>query len=156
MFKNTRELKASAFIAYTALFALPFTALISWFCEPGALLQISQRERFGRGDGVSGFCPFVRQCFMAKADCGKRGESDFSFCDDGNFLFGVGGIFAVRKCDNVANGCGDVVDPDRDKPDQPESFLYCVFAACPALQIINRGKFYGVHKKTLDICRLFR
>lgn len=42
MFKNTRELKASAFIAYTALFALPFTALISWFCEPGALLQISQ------------------------------------------------------------------------------------------------------------------
>ncbi len=42
MFKNTRELKASAFIAYTALFALPFTALISLFCEPGALLQIGQ------------------------------------------------------------------------------------------------------------------
>ncbi len=35
-------MKASAFIAYTALFALPFTVLISLFCEPGALLQIGQ------------------------------------------------------------------------------------------------------------------
>lgn len=47
MFKNTQKLQASAFIAYTSLFALPFVAVISWLYEPTAATAISHSLGIG-------------------------------------------------------------------------------------------------------------